>query len=95
VFAAGALDIEAPGPDRDSGFGIVDALVSAGATSPTSMTCYVDDLVLTGVPNDGPQTFRACTSITTIDGTFTDVTGIAPTIAFENGSVFGPSSWGD
>lgn len=95
VFAAGALDIEAPGPDRDSGFGIVDALVSAGATSPTSMTCYVDDLVLTGVPNDGPQTFRACNSITTIDGTFSDVTGIAPNIVFENGSVFGPSSWGD
>jgi hypothetical protein len=95
LFAAGALDIEAVGPDRDSGFGIVDALVSTGATSPTSMTCYVDDLVLTGVPNDGPQTFRACTSITTIDGTFVEVTGIAPTIAFDNGSVVGSSSWGD
>ena len=75
VFAASALDIEAAGMDRDSGYGIIDAVTTVGTTTPnTPPTCYVNDLSLSGIPNSGPQTFRACQSITAEQGQFDDLT---------------------
>jgi hypothetical protein len=82
LFSATALDIEAGGFDRDSGHGIVmaDALVHTtfpsglGGTPPD---CIVNNLVLTGDPNSGPATFRACDSINASDGVFDDLTLIA------------------
>jgi hypothetical protein len=82
VVAATALDIEAASFDRDSGHGIVEALALVNVTLPgglggTPPECTVDDLTLTGDPNDGPQTFRACESITASAGQFDDLTLIA------------------
>jgi hypothetical protein len=82
VLAATALDIEAPGFDRDSGHGIVDALSAVHVTLPgglggTAPACSITHLSLTGDPNDGPQTFRACHSIDARDGSFDELTLIA------------------
>ncbi len=79
IFAATALDIEAAGLDRDSGVGLLDARAAVGTTvNPTTgSNCFVDDLTLTGTPNNGPQTFRACDSITAGAGTFNAVTLVA------------------
>jgi hypothetical protein len=79
IFAATALDIEAVGTDRDSGVGLLDARAAVGTVvNPTTgSNCFVDDLPLTGTPNNGPQTFRACDSITAGSGTFNDVTLVA------------------
>lgn len=93
IFAATALDIEAPGPDRDSGVGLLDARAVVGTTvNPTTgSNCFVDALTLTGTPNNGPQTFRACDSITAGAGTFNAVTlvafdGVNPgTVVLESG----------
>lgn len=94
VFAATALDIEAAGPDRDSGFGIVMADAALAAASPTSAVCGPDELTLTGTPNDGPQTFRACQKIIWGDGRFDDVTGRAPLHVFADGFESGDvSAW--
>ena len=77
VFDATALDIEAAGIDRDSGSGIIDAVKAVGTTTPNSTPCVTNDLSLSGIPNAGPQTFRACQTITAGDGQFDDVTLIA------------------
>ena len=47
LFASTALDIEAPGIDRDSGYGIIDAfdLVDASLGAPVPMPSGVSDLV--------------------------------------------------
>jgi subtilisin family serine protease len=91
VFAASALDIEAAGMDRDSGYGIIDAVAAVGTTTPnTPLDCYVNDLSLSDIPNTGPQTFRACKTITAGDGLFNDLTliagnGIPGTVTFQPG----------
>ena len=93
VLAATALDIEDPGMDRDSGYGIVNALAAVNVTLPgglggTPPDCAIDDLVLTGDPNDGPQTFRACDSITASAGDFDDLTLVAyDTVADAAGTI--------
>lgn len=70
-------------------------IAAVGTTTPTAPTCYVDDLVLSGIPNDGPQTFRACDTLTVGDGVFNNVTGLAPTIVFTDGFESGDTSvWG-
>ena len=86
VFAHTALDIEAPGFDRDSGWGLLNAEAAVGTTNPGPPNiCFVDDLILNGIPNNGPQTFRACFSITAEDGTFDDVTLIADQVILAAG----------
>ncbi len=90
VLAATALDIEAAGRDRDSGYGIADALAAVDLTLPGGLggpapSCPIEELALTGVPNDGPQTFRACTSIKASDGRFDDLTLIAYDTTAETG----------
>jgi subtilisin family serine protease len=86
IFAHTALDIEASGFDRDSGWGLLDAEAAVGTTNPGPPDlCYVDDLILNGVPNDGPQTFRACLTITAEDGTFNEVTFIADNVILAAG----------
>ena len=45
--------------------------------------------------NDAPQPFHATTSITWGEGTFNDLTGMAPVHIFEDGFESGDtSSWG-
>ena len=78
VFAATALDIEAAGMDRDSGYGILDAVAAVAMTTPNTPTaCVTNHLNLSGIPNTGPQTFRACQTISAGEGQFDDVTLIA------------------
>jgi hypothetical protein len=82
LFAATSLDIEAPGFDRDSGHGIAQALALVSVTLPgglggTPPECAIDRLELTGDPNDGPQTFRACEEIDARAGQFDDLTLVA------------------
>ncbi|HEX2164117.1 MAG TPA: S8 family serine peptidase [Thermoanaerobaculia bacterium] len=98
LLAATALDVEAAGFDRDSGHGIAQALAVVAVTAPagvggTPPACALDHLTLTGTPNDGPATFRACASITAAAGRFDDVvlvahdttTGTPGTIALGDG----------
>lgn len=86
VFAYTALDIEAPGFDRNSGWGLLNAEADVGTTNPGPPNiCFVDDLILDGVPNDGPQTFRACLTITAEDVMFDDVTLIADQVILAAG----------
>ena len=93
VFAATALDIEATGNDRDSGHGILHALAAVSTVLPTGVgssppECFVGDLTLVGGANDGPQTFRACNSISASEGSFDDVTLIAfETVSLTPGTV--------
>jgi subtilisin family serine protease len=71
LIIATALDIEAAGFDRDSGSGILMAQAAVNTTLPTgvgSPECGAITITLSGDPNDGPQTFRACNSITAGDG---------------------------
>jgi hypothetical protein len=77
-----SLDIETVGYDRDSGYGIASAFSAVNTTFPSGIigatpSCVVTNLTLTGDPNAGAQTFRACTSITAGDGQFDDLTLIA------------------
>jgi hypothetical protein len=105
VFAATALDIEAPGFDNDSGFGIVDALTAVGTVTDvgscgcgTGTQACAEDLTLDGKPNQPGtpgminQSFRACNSITLGNGDFTGVEGIAPELIFADGFESGDTS---
>lgn len=91
VLAASALDIEAAGPDRDSGDGILDAFAFVQTVrTPAASGCSVDVLGLEGVVNVGPQVFRACQKITAGAGTFDQVTfaaynGGPGTVVLQNG----------
>lgn len=91
VLAASALDIEAAGPDRDSGAGIIDAFAFVQTTlSPPASGCSVDVLDLDGAVNDGPQVFRACEKIIAGGGSYDQVVfaaydGNPGTVVLENG----------
>ncbi len=57
---------------------------------------FIDDLEIEGKPNTGPQTFRACNSLTVGKGDFSDVTGLADEIIFADGFESGDTSaWGN
>ncbi len=95
--AAAMEDMGPPGFDDDTGFGFLEALNLLDSTvAPANWTgfCGISDYALTGVPNDGSQTFRATSSISWDDGSFFDLDGLAPenifTDGFESGDV---SSW--
>jgi subtilisin family serine protease len=104
LIRATALDIEGSGFDRDSGSGILMASSAVNTTLPDgvgSPECSASTLSLSDDPNDGPQTFRACGSITAGEGTFDELTLIAydddshtpGTITLQNGfSSSGPLS---
>lgn len=80
VMAAAAADMGAPGFDDDTGNGFLVALDALDSTvAPANWTgfCGVSDLTLTGTPNDGPQIFRACNTVTAGGGAFDQVTLIA------------------
>ena len=95
VLQASGIDMLAPGVDFDSGSGLIDALNAAESTAAVSAACGVADLTLTGKPNTGSQTFRACDSLTVGMGDFSDVTGIADSIIFADGFESGDTSaWG-
>ncbi len=102
VIEQSAFDMERPGVDDLSGFGLIDALNGVGTTTPTASTCFIDDLDLTGKPNTAPtpgtinQTFRACNSLTVGKGDFTGVQGIADQLIFTDGFESGDTSaWGN
>lgn len=80
VMAAAALDMGTPGFDVDTGDGFLLGLFALDSTvAPANWTggCGVDELSLAGTPNDGPQTFRACDTVTAEAGAFDQVTLIA------------------
>ncbi len=93
-----AWNMATPGIDDDTGFGFLTAGPLLDSTvDPGSWTgdCGIANYTLRDVPNDGPQTFRAKTSITWGDGTFDDVQGSAPRHVFTDGFESGDaSSWG-
>ena len=91
IMQAGAalFDMDPPGFDDDTGFGFFQANYAAydATVAPGSWTglCDLPSFTLTGVPNDGPQSFRAGSSITWGAGTFNDLEGIAPEHIFTDG----------
>jgi hypothetical protein len=97
VFAATALDIEAPGFDNDSGVGIVDALTAVGTVTDlgscgcgTGTQVCAEHLILNDKPNQPAipgtinQTLRACHFLGFESGDISGVRGIAPSIAISN-----------
>jgi hypothetical protein len=105
VFAGTALDIEAPGFDRDSGWGVLDGLVAVGAVSPTgSCSCGLaaqacpDTLLFDETPNNAPapgainQYLRACDTLTIGNGDFTGVSSSADALIFTDGFESGNTS---
>jgi hypothetical protein len=105
VFAGTALDIEAPGFDRDSGWGVLDGLAAVGAVSSTgSCSCGLaaqacpDVLLFDEKPNNAPapgainQHLRACDTLTLGNGDFGGVSGTADTLIFTDGFESGDTS---
>ncbi len=95
ILGAAALDIEAAGIDRDSGYGVLEARRAVRAVSPSAGACGagdVDDIVLDGTPNDGPLTVRACDTLTVGGGRFDNFTGRAQTLIFTDGFESGDTS---
>lgn len=62
VLEAGSRDVESPGVDDLSGFGLVDAFNAVSTVSPGSVAC-VEHLSLSGQVIGGDEFFRACQSI--------------------------------
>ncbi len=97
ILAAAALDIEAPGVDRDSGHGVLEARRAVRAVSPSAPACGagdVQDIVLDGTPNDGLLTVRACQTLAVGNGRFDQFTGRAPMLIFTDGFESGDlSAW--
>ena len=78
--AAAEFDMGPAGFDDDTGFGFLvslPALDSTVAESNWTGSYGLSDYTLTGVPNEGPQTFRAAGSITWRSGSFNAVIGKA------------------
>ena len=107
LFMGTALDIEAAGVDRDSGWGLLAGLPAVGAVSPAgSCNCgpaaqaCPDDLVFDGKPNNPAaagtinQNARACDTMTLGGGDFSNFSGAADTLIFADGFESGDvSAW--